>query len=80
MQAIETKYMGATTYRGIRVQATCAAKTTYVPWRDELTPEQNHVEAALYLAEQLKWIERNDLKSGCLRSGNYCHVLVEKLT
>ena len=81
MQAIETKYIAPTNHKGTRIRATCAAKTVIFNWNDELDVEANHVCAALKLVSPsyLNWLNDNiTLKTGCLKSGNYVHVLVER--
>ena len=42
MQAIKTKYLGATNYRGARIKATCAAGQITIPWSYDLGTESNH--------------------------------------
>jgi len=54
-QAIITKYIGPTNFRGARVQAKCDAKTIYVPWDHALDVEENHFRAAEKLLLHLKW-------------------------
>ena len=55
MQAIITKYISATNFKGSRIQAKCEAKTIYVEYTHELNTEQNHIEAAKMLATKLGW-------------------------
>lgn len=55
MQAITTKYLGPTNYRGSRVVAKCQAKRLTVSWDDALNAEQNYNAAARMLAERLGW-------------------------
>ena len=55
MQAITTRYIGATDRRGSRVVAKCEAKRIYVEWDDGLNSEENHLVAAKKLAAQLDW-------------------------
>lgn len=42
MQAIKTKYLGATNTRGARIKATCDAGSVTVSWDYELGAEANH--------------------------------------
>ena len=55
MQAIITKYISATNFKGSRIQAKCEAKTIYVEYTHELNTEQNHIEAAKKIATKLGW-------------------------
>lgn len=55
MQAITTKYLPPTNFKGSRVKVECDAKTIIVPWDDVLNPQQNHAAAARQLAKMLGW-------------------------
>lgn len=55
-QAIVTKYLGPTNFRGSRVKAVCDAETITISWDDALNPEDNHRVAANQLANSLGWI------------------------
>lgn len=55
MQAIVTKYLGPTNYRGSRVKATCQAGSLILPWDDALDVEANHDMAASALRTKLGW-------------------------
>ena len=55
MQAIVTKYLGPTNFRGSRVKATCAAGSLTLSWDDALDVDGNHDAAALALATKLGW-------------------------
>jgi hypothetical protein len=61
-QAISTKYFGPSNVNGSRVKAQAAAGSITLHWDHSLNPEQNHVQAALALAEKLKW-------DGCYYAG-----------
>lgn len=80
MQAIETKYIAPTNHKGIRIKAQCAAKTKIYNWDYGLDVEDNHIKAAALLLAELKWNNVKDLtmNTGCLKSGNYVHVLTNK--
>jgi hypothetical protein len=54
-QAITTKFLGPTNFRGSRVKATCQAKSITVSWDHALDTNENHREAALSLATLLGW-------------------------
>lgn len=56
MQAIVTKYLGPTNYRGARVKATCDAGSVTLSWDHALNPEGNHRVAANHLAFVNGWI------------------------
>jgi hypothetical protein len=55
MQAITTKYFGATNYRGSRVKARCEAGSITLSWDHALDSEGNHDAAALALIHKLGW-------------------------
>lgn len=56
-QAIITKYLGATNYRGARVKATAAGRATItIPWDDALDVDPNHAAAARALALRMGWL------------------------
>jgi hypothetical protein len=55
MQAIVTKYLGATNVRGSRVKATAQAGSLTMHWDDALNSDANHRKAALNLAAKLRW-------------------------
>lgn len=77
MQAIETKYMGPTNFKGSRVKAVCAAGSLTIEWDDTLNSDENHLEAARKLAEKLRWLDGGfSLRSGTLKNGHGVHVLV----
>jgi hypothetical protein len=55
MQAIETKYMGPTNYRGSRIKATAYAGSITISYDDALSPEENHLMAAKALMAKFGW-------------------------
>jgi len=55
MQAITTKYLGATDFHGSRVKAKAQAGSVTVPWDDALDVEDNHKQAADRLRFKLGW-------------------------
>lgn len=78
MQAILTKYIGPTNTKGTRIKAECAAKSLTVSWDHSVDVQENHEQAAAQLAEVLGWgPDYGTLMSGCLPSGDYCHVFVK---
>lgn len=54
-QAITTKSIGPTNYRGQRVKATAAAGNITVHWDYELDTDANHAAAAIALANKMNW-------------------------
>jgi hypothetical protein len=62
MQAIKTKYFGATNHRGARIKATCDAGSVTVSWDYELGTEANHESARKAL--QLKIAVNGEKKYG----------------
>jgi hypothetical protein len=54
-QAIVTKYLGPTNFRGSRVKATASAGSVTVSWDHALDAESNHVAAAKALAVKYGW-------------------------
>ena len=55
MQAIVTKYRGATNTRGSRVSAQADAGRISVPWDHALNADENHVAAARAYAVKFGW-------------------------
>lgn len=45
-QAIETKHVSPTNFRGARIKATCQRGSKVLEWDDALNAEQNHIAAA----------------------------------
>ena len=80
MQAIVTKYLGPTEYRGSRVKATAQVGSLTLSWDYALNSDGNHRAAALALANKYNWLEYSDLsEGGSLPAGNgECFVLTPK--
>ena len=55
MQTIRTKYFGPSNVRGSRIQASCKAKTIYVPWDYALDGDENHHAACEKLMRVMEW-------------------------
>lgn len=55
MQAITTRYIGPTDFRGSRVKASCQARVLILPWDHALGIEENHDAAARALVLALGW-------------------------
>ncbi len=81
-QAIVTKYMGPTDFRGARVKATCDAGTFTMSWDHELNASENHMLAATALANKFGWITSEcSLVQGSMPQKTpyaYCFVQVVK--
>lgn len=71
-QAIVTKYMGPTNYRGARIKATAAAGSMTVNWDYRFEPDTNHSIAALAFARKFGWPET--YIGGQMADGRYCFV------
>jgi hypothetical protein len=71
-QAIITKFIGPTNYRGARVKARCDAGSVTVPWNYAIGIEGNHKAAALALAQKLDW--SGDWIGGGMPDSGYCFV------
>jgi hypothetical protein len=56
-QAITTKYLGPTNFRGSRVKATAEAGSVTISWDDAKSVEANHDAAAAALAAKFGWNE-----------------------
>lgn len=76
-QAIQTKFLGPTNHRGMRIKARCFGGTLVIPWDDALDTANNHARAAKALSDKLGWSEFNDLIGGTTKEG-YVFVLVPK--
>jgi len=80
LQAIQTKFFGATDYRGSRVIASASKVRKSFPYDHNLSEYENHHNAALTLAESFQWTEFADIATGFISVGVYVHVLVPKST
>ena len=80
MQAITTKYIGATNFRSSRVKATAQAGSVTITWNDSLSVDENHKQAALKLMAKLGWQTHTKIiGQGSLPDGNGdCFVLGNK--
>lgn len=66
-QAIQTRYIGPTNFRGARVKAQADAGALVVSWDHALNAEGNHRAAAEALRTKLGW---NAEHYGCLIGGS----------
>lgn len=55
MQAITTKYIGPTNFKGARVKASSQAGSVTVSWDHALNVDENHAAAARALASKWGW-------------------------
>jgi hypothetical protein len=78
MQAIQTRYIGPTNYRGSRVVAWCEAGKLIHQWDHSLNVDQNHREAARKLADKLGWIGGyySEMVGGALPNPNAGYAFV----
>lgn len=89
MQAIITRYLGPTDYRGSRIRASCERGSLTVSYPHELSGEDVHIYAAQSLVEKFAaedekkygtpqkknpWLNRR--VCGQLSNGDYVHVFV----
>lgn len=74
-QAIVTKYHGPTNTRGSRITARAEAGAVTVDYDHALNAGENHLAAALRLAEKLDW--KGEWFGGGLPSGGYCFVCAD---
>lgn len=75
MQAIITTYTVGEDQHAIIV-ASCRGKKVSVPYDASLGLDDNHVAAALHLANALGW--RFDWNFASLGTGDYCHVPIRQ--
>lgn len=71
MQAIRTRFLGATNTRAARIVARCEARSITIPWDYSLGIEANHVNARNALCERLGWTD--PMETGFLNGDGY-HV------
>ena len=79
-QAITTKYLGPTNYRGSRIKAQAQAGTITISWDDALNSEENHTAAAKALMTKFQWDKHSEIAgSGELPDGcGTCFVMKRK--
>lgn len=89
MQAILTRVIPATNTRGTRIKASCAAGSLTLDYHAYDGPdgglgdlERRHAWVAGKLVEKLGWTgdRYGELVTGCLPSGDFCHVLTDAVT
>jgi hypothetical protein len=72
-QAITTKYLPPTNYKGSRIKASCAARSLTVHIDHALNIEANHAAAAQALASKMGW-GGNWFAGGMPGDRGYCFV------
>lgn len=75
-QAIETKYLPATSNRGARIKATAWAGNVTVPYDYALNADDNHKAAALALRHKMGW-QGKFAQGGNVKGDGYYFVNVE---
>ena len=78
MQAIQTKYLGPTNFKGSRVKASAQSGSIILSWDDALNADENHHVAALALMRKLDWVDFSIL-GGQLPDQTYAWVLKRTL-
>lgn len=74
MQAIRTKYIGATNTKPPRITAMCYSGTVTIQANNDLSLVENHKAACQALVTKLDW--GYDFVSGTLADGTFVHVIV----
>jgi len=72
-QAITTKYLGPTNFRGSRIKATAAAGSITIDCDDSLSIEARHAKAAEALARKFGWVGAY-IQGGSPDDRGYCFV------
>lgn len=55
LNAIQTRFLGPTNFRGSRVKAYCQGDSVTVEWRHELNSAENHKRALETLIKKMDW-------------------------
>jgi hypothetical protein len=74
MQAIKTKFVGATNTRGARIVATCATARRVSAFDHELSDADNHRKAVRELTQALGWDIYCPYHGGELPDGSFVFV------
>ena len=69
MQAIVTRYHGATNTQQSRISARTQGRKLFVKWDHDLNIDQNHDAAAYELARQLGWDKYGRIVGGGMPDG-----------
>ena len=77
-QAIQTRYISPTDYRGSRVKATAEAGSVTLSWDHALNATDNHRIAAETLAKKYGWISNGArLVGGCISGPGFVWTVVD---
>ena len=74
MQAIQTKFLGATSNNGSRLKAKCQSGSITWDWNYSLSDEENNRQAALSLIKKMGW-KNTLLGYGVLHDGSYAWLI-----
>lgn len=77
MQAITTKFIGPTNFRGSRISAKFGSSRMIVAYDNSMSPHKNHEQAALAILKKQGLDDKYNLVRGSLDNG-YVFVLLEK--
>lgn len=77
MQAIKTKFLPATNFKGSRIKAVSEAGSIVLNWNHELDCTDNHIQAAVKLCQKFGW--KQSIATGSDKKGFY-HVPIGKNT
>jgi hypothetical protein len=80
MQAILTKYIGATNTKGSRIKATCDAGSVTISYPHELSGDAVYRAAADALCKKLGWAHGELACGGLPNNGGYVFVFVNDVT
>lgn len=72
-QAIQTRFLGPTSFKGSRIKATASAGSVTLNWDHRLNPNGNHKAAAEALARKFGWT--GTWHGGELPNQDYAFVL-----
>lgn len=75
-QAIETRFIGPTNYRGSRVKAKAQAGSVTIEWDHAIGVDENHMRAAQALADRYGWSDRGGMWIGGGRADSRGNVYV----
>ena len=77
-QAIITKYLCPTNFKGSRIKAYYLGGSIIMQCDSNLNMDQNHEMAAKILMKELEWDRYNVLIGGVTHKGDYVFVLIPK--
>lgn len=84
MQAITTRYLSPSNFRGARIVAECEASRRVFDWAHNVGTDENHELAATRLAKELGWVgpvtapTKYTLAHGTAKGGMGVHVLIAR--